>query len=719
MAAALAAGRVAIYVWSTRLAGHLQVGYGGIVAILLIAFVATGYMERMVRRRSTPRQLKALFSGRRRALAAVGATVAVTVAAAGLYLVFMGVSIAALGVNPLGADQLSPRLALILAGAGLLVIMPYALVRRLAMRQLGREAQEDPRPHVLLLRSFADDRRTLRARRIDQASLLDRFCLRRWERFEEIIAVALGRHGPVIALSEPGERLPPPLGAVRRSFPMNDWQEGVRQLIVGARVVAVTLARTESLLWEIRQIRAAGALHRTVFLLPPLKRSEQRARLAVLSWALGIPWHLLDVPRGRDVLAVAFPPAEDLPFVVISAAPDDVSYGAALEAIASLLLRQGPKPGLPAAQEDESPGRVTHSAAPTSLVGATAAAESPPPHVAVFPRGKAPVYRPVYRRKLTVAWSLVIVIPLILNFALGYDLDKSKTVSFNGKLDPTAIVQDDRDGRVYAVLANRFVVAVDLGETPRVTALARLDVPVDEVSVSGGWMVFLSRTTGTLGVLDLTTRQVAWRSQVDPGARGLRVEDQVVYLALPAGGFVRAFSATNGEQLAEGAVGGVPWDVDPSPEDLTVALADSDEVLQLDPRSLVVRARMRIAPGAKTLLHYSGRPWVVGYLCSQRGTARRRLGRGTAGTDPDSEPVPQDLHQRWLASYHRSPTCLHVQPAGPGAPLHAAKTAAVGSLRNTGRARHRGQCGRTGIAGLRARTTIRSVHPGGGICQPV
>ena len=53
-----------------------------------------------------------------------------------------------------------------------------------------------------MLRSFADDRRLLRARRFDRASIVERLCMRRFERFEEVTASALAVYGPVLALSQ-------------------------------------------------------------------------------------------------------------------------------------------------------------------------------------------------------------------------------------------------------------------------------------------------------------------------------------------------------------------------------------------------------------------------------------------------------------------------------------------------------------------------------------
>lgn len=119
---------------------------------------------------------------------------------------------------------------------------------------------------------------------------------------------------------------------------MDDWKDRIRELIASARLICVTVGRSESLLWEIGEIRAAGVLDRAIFLLPPTSQTEQRRRLQVLAHALGVDFALLDQTwPGRDVLAMVFPddaaPALGGPVVITGRAPDDAGYEAAIASL--------------------------------------------------------------------------------------------------------------------------------------------------------------------------------------------------------------------------------------------------------------------------------------------------------------------------------------------------------------------------------------------------
>ncbi|NGY65941.1 hypothetical protein G7043_44350 [Lentzea sp. NEAU-D13] len=164
--------------------------------------------------------------------------------------------------------------------------IPHRLARRFASRNAQRRLAADGRQEILLLRSFLDDNLKIRTRRTGRHNLLERLALRRRERVEELVAWCLWRQGPVVALGEPGTKLPP-LGAAR-TYHGADWQQAVKDKIHSCRFVVFLVGRTPSLKWEISAVRQAGALQRAIFVIPPVPLKEARARLTVLASALGM-----------------------------------------------------------------------------------------------------------------------------------------------------------------------------------------------------------------------------------------------------------------------------------------------------------------------------------------------------------------------------------------------------------------------------------------------
>ncbi len=121
----------------------------------------------------------------------------------------------------LGADLGTAGLVLVALGA-----IIFRSARRLGSVDARRLMLRDPRPPVLYLRSFGDDRLKLWTATFGRPSLIERFTLRRFDTFEEVLVRYLSRHGPVIAVNPPGTRLAP-LGAARETIDSADWQSAV------------------------------------------------------------------------------------------------------------------------------------------------------------------------------------------------------------------------------------------------------------------------------------------------------------------------------------------------------------------------------------------------------------------------------------------------------------------------------------------------------------
>src|SRR5690606_33059962 len=111
-------------------------------------------------------------------------------------------------VVALVAVALLIRESMLLVLLGVLVVLVAvagldALGRRLRAASLREVLEADPRPPVLYLRSFDEDRLALPAT-LHRRGLMDTLNVVRRRRFEEAVVVQLQRIGPVVAIAPPG-----------------------------------------------------------------------------------------------------------------------------------------------------------------------------------------------------------------------------------------------------------------------------------------------------------------------------------------------------------------------------------------------------------------------------------------------------------------------------------------------------------------------------------
>ncbi|GAA2552412.1 hypothetical protein GCM10010435_23390 [Winogradskya consettensis] len=609
---ALTLFKLAVYVWLLRWIEALPIGLYATAALLLAAFclmtVAESRILHGTRGRYTPRPFRGLSR-----LFAVGGLVVTAAFVAGAFLI-AGVSLAyaGLGLNPAGPDYQIARIAslgivaalAVLAGA----VIPLMFVRRLAMRRVSQEAQSSPGRHIVLLRSFADDKRRVRARRLDRASIVDRICLRRWERFEEIIATALSTIGPVIALSRPGERLPPALGAVRQQFPMDGWRAGVRDLIRDSALVCMVVGRTESLVIELREVQALGALHKALFLVPPCGRREQRRRLALLSRELGIPWdRMLRATRGTDVLLIMQNAGPERAVIFTARAPDDVGYEAAVHA--AVLLTGQPAPATAVVREIMAGFR--HRAAGDRPV--PSAGPTPPPAVEVYAPGRAPVYVPVYRRWTVMPWLLssvlTAVVLLVTTFVTGINTHDFPVVT-TGQGTATWLAEDDVTGELYAVIDRFGIVKVDPAEK-EVKLLGTSNDAVDDLIVHDGVAYGESPVTGVVTAVSLSTHRPLWTARLLPGLRGLALAGDLLVTTVPGRREVIAVSARDGRQVGKRTVAGIPWGVTVSGDRFVVPLVDRGKIVSLSTRDLTPAGTVATVTGPQQVVAQGPVLWVL------------------------------------------------------------------------------------------------------------
>jgi hypothetical protein len=131
-----------------------------------------------------------------------------------------------------------------------LALTQVILAARRRMAPDGRELlARDQRPPIVYLRSFVDD--TAEGDSPDSGGFV-------FGTYEERLIRAMRAYGPVVAIGQPGERLPP-LGAARIYAGDADWQRTVSELAAKARLVVLRPAATESVLWEAAMaVRVAG-----------------------------------------------------------------------------------------------------------------------------------------------------------------------------------------------------------------------------------------------------------------------------------------------------------------------------------------------------------------------------------------------------------------------------------------------------------------------------
>jgi hypothetical protein len=94
---------------------------------------------------------------------------------------------------------------------------------------------------------------------------------------EEHLIACVRDVGPVIAVGNPGEQLPP-AGARRLQLPPNDWQRPVRDLMSRARLVVLVLDPTPGTLWEFVEATRTVPPERLLLVTPASKREYELFR---------------------------------------------------------------------------------------------------------------------------------------------------------------------------------------------------------------------------------------------------------------------------------------------------------------------------------------------------------------------------------------------------------------------------------------------------------
>jgi hypothetical protein len=582
--------QIAAAVWLVRLTEHLRLNLIGQSVTIVGCVLLIAAVQRIAYLRRAPRS--DVFRGTRRVMFATGLILGIAITALALAIMFAAVSLSALGQGTSTPDYVQEHLDLaieiIALPIVLLATLPLMMFRRFAMRTLRTEQGRDDRPPVLLLRSFADDKRRLRSRSSYRRSVVDRLGLRLWERFEEILAVSLNLHGPVYAVGQVGERLPPPLGAVRRQFSNEEWQAEVASLMARAGIICVTVGRSDALAWEIGRIAELGHLPKTIFVFPPTSRAEHLARLAVLSQLLNVPWAELN-PAGNWILAVMVPEPGHPPVAIRARAQEDVGYDIALELCAAQIRGERSLVSLPIAERDLRPG----------------------PAAKIYPSGQTPKYKPLLRRRwayTTLAVASSALVTVLFTFLLGMNPGSIQDIPLKPGLSPSALAIDVQQSTIYCVINYSFLATVDFQHNT-VNAVARV-AGVNDIAAVGGQVFLASSVRGTLDAYDPRTRSVLWRLSGLPGVQGLTLHGKTLTLLVPGKDEVQTVDIATGRTQALRKVAGVPWSDTLAGGSLYVSIMNRHEVLTLDPTTLHLKSRTPSRPDPEQLVTLGNTAWV-------------------------------------------------------------------------------------------------------------
>ena len=252
--------------------------------------------------------------------------------------------------------------AFVLVALGAIVFRGARRLGSIGARQL---MLRDPRPPVLYLRSFGDDRLKLWTATFGRPSLIERFTLRRFDTFEEVLVRYLSGYGPVIAVNPPGTRLAP-LGAARETIDSADWQAAVATWMAQSRLIVFATPPSQvnqGLRWELEAVSVHGYWDKALIVVPPVRAEKLQARwrglLGVGLWPFTVPGPVED----PHALVLALRNGQ---WAVISAdRRTEWSYSAALERALGDPRQMAPPP--PQHAHQPAPARPPSRRTPLTL----------------------------------------------------------------------------------------------------------------------------------------------------------------------------------------------------------------------------------------------------------------------------------------------------------------------------------------------------------------
>lgn len=145
-------------------------------------------------------------------------------------------------------------------------------LRRSLIQSAKVLTESDQRAPILFLRSFRNDHIDLKNAKIPwhtrifdpgtQAGTL-----------EELIVQNYSLLGPVIGLGNPDDPTPP-IGVARDYVSHQNWKAQILSFMDQASTIVIGMGQTDSLFWEIQQIKELGYLNKTTFFFPPIQEEN-------------------------------------------------------------------------------------------------------------------------------------------------------------------------------------------------------------------------------------------------------------------------------------------------------------------------------------------------------------------------------------------------------------------------------------------------------------
>ena len=140
--------------------------------------------------------------------------------------------------------------------------MTTPLAKQHAILSANQLQRLDDRPPVVHLRSFAEERLQISKALFEDKSLL-----------EEVILDNGMLVGPVVAIGQPGDLLPP-LGVARDYMPAEAWKVNVTRWIDEAQLIVIAVGPSPGLAWEATILQKRGLLAKSIFVIPPLPQRQ-------------------------------------------------------------------------------------------------------------------------------------------------------------------------------------------------------------------------------------------------------------------------------------------------------------------------------------------------------------------------------------------------------------------------------------------------------------
>ncbi|WEV59381.1 hypothetical protein OZX67_02120 [Bifidobacterium sp. ESL0728] len=122
--------------------------------------------------------------------------------------------------------------------------------------------------------------------------------------FDEMVSnIASSTINDLIAVGRPGEILPR-AGAVHAYYANDKWKESIRLTALRSGGIILTVGKTESLQWEISQLKKLNILSKCLFLIPPKGEKEVKARVQAAFKQLGVNQDEYDTLATAPVMAL-------------------------------------------------------------------------------------------------------------------------------------------------------------------------------------------------------------------------------------------------------------------------------------------------------------------------------------------------------------------------------------------------------------------------------